>query len=277
MKIAVCFSGQIRTGHIVAPNILRYIGDLLPNCDFFVHTWDEECIGTGYARRLHLDDVSPEVHTTNKISSQNKVADFLGYYLPRMVTYEQYDLQPTKSLWGGRRLNPLDNKWYVSMWQSISESNQLKKTYSQKNAFAYDITLRIRPDLIFHPDKTLSADISEITSDQMFLTGDQYNLWADHKNTKLEDIYWLGPTRVMDAVCDYNHAYTNLVKNIDSPSDPEYRDWQFHSAWWVNNCLGYGFRPLQDNRMRIYYDIDIEKGIDYMQPNFGIDQYDPKE
>jgi len=277
MKIAVCFSGQIRTGNIVAPNILRYIGELLPNCDFFVHTWDEECLGTGHSRRLQLNDVSPEVHTTNVLDNQEKVTAFFGHYMPRQFVYEQYSLQPTKPLWGGRRWDPINRCWYVSMWYSLSQANQLKKDYSSKNGFAYDITVRIRPDLIFHPSKKLKDDISQLTHNNMFLTGDQYNLWAGHKNTKLEDIYWLGPTRVMDAVSDYNYAYTNTAKNIDDPKDPNYRDWQFHSAEWVTRQLGFEFRPLQDNRMRVYYDIDIEKGIDYMQANFGIDQYNPKE
>ena len=42
MKIAVCFSGQIRTGVQTAPNIKRYIGDLDTVCDYFVHTWDHQ-------------------------------------------------------------------------------------------------------------------------------------------------------------------------------------------------------------------------------------------
>ena len=276
MKIAVCFSGQIRTGHIVAPNILRYIGDLLPQCDFFVHTWDEECLGTGHSRRLQLNDVSPEVHTTSPITEHDKVADFLAYYMPRMVAYEQYNLQPTKPLWGGRRFDPLDNHWHVSMWSSIKESNQLKRTYSSKNAFVYDITVRIRPDLVFHPDKSLADDIQLITDDNMFLTGDQYNLWASHGTNKLEDIFWLGPTRVMDAVCDYGYAYSHMVKDIDNPLSPDYRDWQFHSAWWVTQVLGIAFRPLRDNRLRCYYDIDVNKD-DYMNPRFGIDQYKPRD
>ena len=39
-NIAVCLSGQIRTGIYAAPNIKRFIGDLWDNCDFFIHTWN---------------------------------------------------------------------------------------------------------------------------------------------------------------------------------------------------------------------------------------------
>ena len=40
IKIAVCFSGQIRTGLLTYKNIKNFIGDLIPQCDVFVHTWD---------------------------------------------------------------------------------------------------------------------------------------------------------------------------------------------------------------------------------------------
>lgn len=274
MRIAICFSGQIRTGHIVAPNILRYIGDLLPDCDFFAHTWDEESIGTGHARRLQLNDVSPEVHTT-QLTDQEKAKQFYSWYTPKVMRVDPYSAEPTRPLWGGRRYDSQTKKWYVSMWRSLWEANQLKIEYTQTTGREYDITVRIRPDLVFHPDKTLAEDIRQLTKPNQFLTGDQYNLWASHGPHKLEDIFWLGPTTVMDTVSNYCWAYTDLVGNIDDPKHPDYRDWQFHSASWIHS-LGLEFRPLADNRMRCYYDIDHGKD-DYMRPRFGIDQYNPKD
>ena len=40
MKIAVCFSGQIRTGILTFKNIKNFIGELINQCDVFIHTWD---------------------------------------------------------------------------------------------------------------------------------------------------------------------------------------------------------------------------------------------
>jgi hypothetical protein len=40
MKIAVCFSGQWRTGHYCYDNLKEFLGILYPMCDFFIHTWD---------------------------------------------------------------------------------------------------------------------------------------------------------------------------------------------------------------------------------------------
>src|SRR6187551_3406039 len=38
MKIAICFSGQMRYAIKCAPNIKRFIGDV--DADYFIHTWD---------------------------------------------------------------------------------------------------------------------------------------------------------------------------------------------------------------------------------------------
>ena len=42
MKIAICFSGMVRTGVKAYPSIKRFIGDLWGQCDFFMHTWDKD-------------------------------------------------------------------------------------------------------------------------------------------------------------------------------------------------------------------------------------------
>ena len=46
MKIAVCFSGQIRTGIQNHPNIKEFFGKLYNECDFFIHTsrFETQCL-----------------------------------------------------------------------------------------------------------------------------------------------------------------------------------------------------------------------------------------
>ena len=41
MKIAVCFSGQIRTAVENFINIKNFLGDIYNDCDFFMHCWDD--------------------------------------------------------------------------------------------------------------------------------------------------------------------------------------------------------------------------------------------
>jgi hypothetical protein len=268
-RIAVCFSGQIRSGWHSHENIIRYIGDLLPNCDFFVHTWDAESRGTGFANRLGGESTAEIWHTPSQLSSRHLLAKFYEAYSPRLMECEEYHLQPTKNLWGGRRFDPNKNVWHVSMWRSIYEANLLKKQYSVKNNISYDFTVRIRPDIVFGEEKSLFDDIAQIKNDSTLVFGDHYNIWPNHGLTRLEDIFWISSTKVMDEVVEFYDYYSNSVANIDDPNSTEYRDWQWHLANWITNELGYYFYPLINNKMRIYHSVDIDNNVDPLNPGFG--------
>lgn len=268
MRIALCFSGQNRTGHATADNIKRYIGDLLPHCDVFAHFWDSETRGTGYANRVGAVSTDAEWHTAKK-SNPEKNVEFFRAWAPRIIMIEEYDLQPTKSTWGGRRWDPVEGKWHVSMWRSLWEANKLKRDYAQKNQIVYDYTVRLRSDLVFGADKRLADDLKLIAHENMFVFGDHYGIWPIHGLGRVEDILWIGPSKLMDQISTYYACYTNTVSNIDDPHSPGYQDWQWHSANWIVNQLGYQFLPLADNTMRIYTEQDIELKIDPLDPGFG--------
>lgn len=268
MRIALCFSGQNRTGHVTADNIKRYVGDLLPDCDVFAHFWDSESRGTGYANREGANSVAEEWHTARK-SNPEKNSEFYCQWAPRTMMVEEYALQPTKNLWGGRRWDPVDQKFYVSMWRSLYESNKLKMDYAQKNQIVYDYTVRLRSDLVFDASKSLVEDLKLIPNDQSMLFGDHYSIWPGHGMTRIEDIFWIGPSHLMDQISTYYACYTNTVPNTDDPHGPGYQDWQWHNAAWITHQLGYQFYALQNNQMRVYTEQDIEQGIDPLDPGFG--------
>jgi hypothetical protein len=268
MKIALCFSGQNRTGHVTADNIKRYVGDLLPDCDVFAHFWDSETRGTGYANRIGAVSTDTEWHSP-KLSDHEKFVEFYRQWAPRTIMVEEYDLQPNRPKWGGRRFDPVEQKWHVSMWRSLYEANKLKQDYAQKNQITYDYTVRLRSDLVFDAGKSLAEDLALIQNPNMFLFGDHYAIWPIHGMGRIEDILWIGPSKLMDQISTYYATYTNTVTNIDDPHQPGYQDWQWHSANWVVNQLGYQFYALQNNQMRIYTEQDIDDNIDPMDPGFG--------
>lgn len=268
MRIALCFSGQNRTGHMTADNIKRYVGDLLPACDVFAHFWDSETRGTGYANRQNAVSTNSEWHSPQTTNPEKNV-EFYRAWAPRTIMVEEYDLQPNRPKWGGRRWDPVASQWQVSMWRSLWEANKLKMDYAQKNQIVYDYTLRLRSDLVFDKTKSLSEDLKLLPDDNSLLFGDHYAIWPIHGMTRIEDIFWLGPSHVMDAVSTYYSAYPTMVSNIDEPQQPGYQDWQWHSAQWIVAMLGYKFWPLQNNIMRIYTDQDIEQGINPLDPGFG--------
>jgi hypothetical protein len=182
---------------------------------------------------------------------------------------EEYDLQPNRPKWGGRRWDPIAQQWQVSMWRSLYEANKLKMDYAQKNQLVYDYTVRLRSDLVMDASKSLAEDLKLLQDDTSMLFGDHYSIWPIHGMTRVEDIFWIGPSRLMDWVSTYYSAYPSTVSNIDNPHEPGYEDWQWHNAKWIVSKLGYRFYPLQNNQMRIYTEQDIEAGIDAMNPGFG--------
>lgn len=268
MRIALCFSGQNRTGHVTADNIQRYIGDLMPECDVFAHFWDSESRGTNYANKQGSAATAADFHNT-ELSDSHKFVKFFAAWMPRSMTIEQYDLQPHKNLWGGRRWDPVAQQYQVSMWRSIYEANRLKQQYAEKNQITYDYTVRLRSDLVFDVSKSLAQDISEIPDDRTLLFGDHYSIWDYDGRCRIEDIFWLGSSPVMDQVCAYHSAHASMIANIDDPQQPGYQDWQWHSYTWIIRHLGLRVNALSNSAMRIYTQQDILEQTAVLDPGFG--------
>ena len=268
MRIALCFSGQNRTGHVTADNIKRYVGDLLPDCDVFAHFWDSESRGTGYANRLGVPSTDVEWHTPI-LSNPEKNVEFYRQWAPRSMVVEEYALQPTKNLWSGRRWDPVAQKWHVSMWRSIYEANKLKMDYAQKNQIVYDYSLRLRSDLVFDESKTLKEDLEIITNDNMFAFGDHYHIWDFDGRQRCEDIFFVGSSKSIDKISAYYEAHATMIPNIDNPHAPGYQDWQWHFCGWARHLLGLDITALTNNKMRIYTEQDITAEIDPMNPGVG--------
>lgn len=259
MKIAICFSGEIRTGTTCAPNILRYIGDLLPNCDFFVHTWDTETLS-------FYNQAPVPVQTPYKVKDKKTFSDFYACYNPLVMVVEPYFLSKAASpRWASWRVNPKTGRPGFALFDSIRAVNDMKKQHEEKHGFVYDIVVRIRPDLIFRSDKNLKEDIDLLLHDRMFITANHLGMWGEKH---LEDIFWIGNSYVIDQLATFNEVRENSVfQGLDK--DPYFLDWNTHQARWVLHGLGFHYRSLDNNNLRIYYRIDEQNGMDVMNAPFG--------
>jgi hypothetical protein len=228
MKIAICFSGQIRTGIACAPSILRYIGNLLSECDFFVHTWD---INTD-PNKQKVDDVTVLTSIDKSVFS-----DFYRLYNPIAMVVEPYHLRKVSPQWGGARIDAKTQLSYVSMFESIYEANKLKMLHEQKHHFVYDRVIRIRADLTFHPSRSLRDDLISSPIDDQTFVSEYHKGGGGSDSGKLEDIYWIASSPVMDKICDFNEIRANS-------SDP--LDWQVQMANWAKSPdMGLRFQALK--------------------------------
>jgi hypothetical protein len=271
MRIAICFFGQLRKGGVnAAPNILRYIGDLRSQCDIFVHTWDVESPGNGIS---YLSKDGPPINDphwyTHKKSDNEIFSYFYSQFKPRRMEVEEYNLQQTMAVWGGRRWDPVMNKWSVGLWRSVQESNRMKMDYASKNKISYDYTILIRNDIVFAPEKSLAADIAEITDDRTIHFGDFFNVFPKWGQRRLEDCLWIARTPVIDKFAFFSDYYSSTVSNIIDGNDPGHRDWQLYSADWVTQVLGFSIKPLSNSTFRVFTQHDVDRGIDPLNPGFG--------
>ena len=214
MKIAVCFSGQIRTGVENYQNIREIFGELYNYCDFFIHTWnfcEYKTYNTSNISKKPVIEPIEKFEQIKKMYSPKKMIvddKTIGY-----VNTVNYGIQPL---------------WY-SFWKSV----ELKKQYELENNFKYDYVLKLRMDLIlnYHTPSELFQEIITTKKNQFKTNQWDYGVDTISKNTPLStDVFFISKSEEMDVTADYlwvlmkyydNKDYINLVyylkeKNIES-------------------------------------------------------------
>lgn len=179
MRIAVCFSGLIRTGLNCTDNIKRFLGDMLPYCDFFMHTWDYET-QKPFAR-THWNDI-PFLQRPDEVCSERKINDFINAY--KVVSYKVDSYSDFIK-------NNLKDKLPI-VWYTMSRSFELKKQYEQDNNFTYDVVIKIRPDVIFPSKKRLKEELQNINLSKPVIYSDP------HDDFRLDDVFWITNSSVAD-------------------------------------------------------------------------------
>jgi hypothetical protein len=203
MKIALCFSGQIRTGVLTSKNILNFIGDMIDECDVFVHTWDS------------ITQTSSDLSIAGIPSKESNFLfeQFSDIWHPKKMIVENYKEWINKNI----RIEPL--------FYSIMECNKFKK----ETGNYYDFTIKIRPDFIYNPSYKLRDEL------ELILKSDYENTiyTLDFSNSiirnKFEDVFWIAKTDIFDTVVNY---YFERLLNNES-------DWQIEMAKFLtkNNIM----------------------------------------
>jgi hypothetical protein len=217
MKIAVCFSGQIRTGLQCSNSILNYIGDLLPNVDFFVHTWDIETVAfceivehPKYATTADRPLREEIEKIPSKILEKLKIDNFLSIYNPKVFAIhnqnEYFQKNKNGNICG---IPPIYFSWH--------EVNKFKQSYENENNFVYDLVIHLRPDIAFNSNRKLENDIKNIDLKSNTLTvyrWDPQNV--PEADIKIEDVHFLGNSKVMDITTNFvNYDINTFYNQID--------------------------------------------------------------
>lgn len=250
MRIAICFSGQLRTGVESSYNLLNFFGDSLPDCDFFIHTWNINTTKpyNGIIENNELEFVSNEY--IEKIKS---------IYNPKEINVENFFEFNQK----------YPQRFYISeLWYSFMKSVEMKRNFEIKNNFTYDYVVKLRPDIIFHPDRKLMDDIKILSGNQFYIEN-FYNemhdgrLWSDDVYFFSNSINMDNASKFYDVAIDTYYRYENrgdgdsskfyiftdhLIKhNIEITSAYNWREFhqeKYRYAIYRKEC--FEFSPMTD-------------------------------
>lgn len=193
MRIAVCFRGEIRTGAYAIENIKRFIGDLLPHCDFFIHTWDKNI-------RKPLVSQNSGITDPNWTVTPSEFTLIKDAYDPKALIIENYE-QVYANISQQCREQYENNKnctqWFVPRFYSWHCVNKLKKYWELKNNFIYDYVLVLRFDNIFASGVNLESLIKSLIPNAFAA-----NCYED-TYTWLDDIFFLSSSDTINRACEY--------------------------------------------------------------------------
>jgi hypothetical protein len=235
-RIAVCISGQVRTGVANAASILKYLSEMLPACDIFIHTWNVNSRSV-----VDFGDISEEekqvIRNTFSLVDTTEFEQLAEIYKPldmRVDNFKIYqDAHFRRTLLKTRGL-----VIQIPMFQSIYEVNQLKKQHEELCFSKYMFVVRLRFDLDFGPGRSLLQDLNYIgrKKDMLYFV-DFMNKYPD----AIEDVCWIANSDNMDIACDFA-----LVRE----SIPNSTEWQTHMKEYLNE-RGVKYRPFENNRINI--------------------------
>jgi hypothetical protein len=233
MKIAVCFSGQIRSGIENYANIKEFFGKLYSECDFFIHTWNFCEYKTYNASNIAKKPIIEPEEKFNEIkklySPKKMIVDIkhAGYEIA-----EKYGIQPL---------------WY-SFWKSI----ELKKQYEIENNFKYDYVIKLRPDLVlnYHTYDDLIQEINTTFDNEFKIIG--WDGFDVPKNIQLStDVSFISKSNEMNIAADYFWSLMKYYDNNNYTNLPSYL--KEHNIQSV--------KPVYVNRFVLLREIFIENGV----------------
>lgn len=142
MKIAVCFSGQVRTGVQASPNIINYIGNMWDNCTFFCHTWDINTRKPFNANGIYREGYLLDHDTLTKF------IDIYGLY-GKVVVENYNDIARVKepTSW-----NPMHYSWRRSI--------EIMQEYQKITDLKFDFVVKLRPDVLTRPTRSMGKEIA---------------------------------------------------------------------------------------------------------------------
>lgn len=200
MKIAVCFSTQLRGGIQAYKNIRSYLGEAYSSCTFFAHLWD---INTRRPYTRLGPKQLPELSHADRI----QIEQWKKMYPITSCQVENYEYVKKVHTDQGFHFDPIYYSWYKSL--------ELMNNYVHTKGHKFDLVVKLRPDVLFHPKRKFSIEILEgyvKHSIDTFFVETLLDNWETE--VWMNDVYWVSKPAVMDMAKNFYFEQREKQKDI---------------------------------------------------------------
>lgn len=259
MKIAICFSGAIRSFDECISSTMKYLIANFDNPDIFLHMWtfDEN----------NSTDINYNFKWRKDTSSTDNILSILN---PKKYVIEEYNVMSEEHIKKSSMVDmdlfdTEDKKNYgfncCSMYWKILKSFELAEEYMGENNFEYDLIIRARLDFIWE-DYINQSDFTDLSNNVIYLIKDRY---ATCSKLCTNDKFFAGNYPTMKKMCNvfnYLKKYQDEGANIEGQTINELHIVQSKfNVKWIGHLNTYykfmGRHKILNNKKKLL--VNLEK------------------
>jgi len=250
MRIAICFSGELRTACHAALGIQQWIGSLWSSCDFFIHTWDRNTYKVGQPHLCHdvyrvsgqpLEPADCHRYWYRPVTD-SELDCIRSFYQPKALVCDRF-LSVQEQYHSSLSVSGLDPSLaWQPMYHSYSRSIELMTAWASERGVHYDLVFKLRPDVSYchqDPGSTLFAKTISGSSLADHILVEQHTLNSRTITSScFDDIIWWGSLGVMQALACYSQYLSeHSASSVPGFLQTVYPDIQFHCVDNINYAI----------------------------------------
>ena len=235
MRIAICFSGGLRTFKLCYKDIVSHF-EKLGEVNLFISTWENPGY-TQVKRKIDIHAIEGESIFKELLNKDEKVTE---EYLKSITNFSVIDIESKEVL------NDIINKTKNMEWGVMSPSrlicqyykmnrcNELKKIYAKENNINYDITVRVRCDIKIKsiPDK--------IDTNKIYINNMVYVNNPVFKHNMVNEMIYISNEENMDKLCNIYNNFNKLWWKDGYGEGVSFRN--FLNEKLINKSIPYNFQ-----------------------------------
>jgi len=237
-RIAILFSGQIRTGITCYPNISKFLDFLKQRGDVFIHTWDVDTISQHGLLKRNSDLIYKKFPVAQ--STFDKIKELYNPVEMKIDKLEDFYKKPYNNI-----------PWLYSFIQVNKMSTHRQQEHY--NGVPYMSVIKMRFDILFDTNHSILDELNYMDNKEYLATCDTCNKLPK----KVEDIAWIASPKIMNVMQEW------AEERLDASNITDYHmlDWQEHCKLFLDNQDLYS-KSWMINRIYHYRDLHEQLGLD---------------